>query len=456
MFSFDDDMGGGAGGGDRDRDGDRDGDGFDLELDGLDDGSDNAQAEAVVSISSLSVMKSGGGIDQGDGGGPHDRCAGAIDPFNLFFGCLFICWFGIFFGIGGWQFAMGGDLVATAGERRASWVATFDSTVLSPWRSRGPVWLDTNSDMSLEGVSNLTAVTDKTERIVEDVDRLPTPDAWQSSYFKGKATAWFKDASASNEAQVTTLKYGTTRKLLTVRKMSPLIWDNVKDVCASATKQEELQVCCSEFYDVDGAEYKRMNLKGRYYHRFCSYRAPVMRVCAIAPSAIPVTIQSVLITPFGCVYPFKSVEQYPYRPPRTDIDPNRGPWGKGLWAANYSTLSNFRCGGETSATSKACDVSIVSVEAGGSVRDFQTALRSAPPSPIVEVRTWDDPSIQESLLTDGLMYLPPTKEEGETAGGTHTTVGIFLFSVGAGLPALPFLCIVAGVVRKKMGYECSI
>ena len=52
-MSFDDDMGGGAGGGDRDRDGDRDGDGFDLELDGLDDGSDNAQAEAVVSISSL-------------------------------------------------------------------------------------------------------------------------------------------------------------------------------------------------------------------------------------------------------------------------------------------------------------------------------------------------------------------------------------------------------------------
>jgi hypothetical protein len=110
-------------------------------------------------------------------------------------------------------------------------VATFDSTVLSPWKASGPVWLDTNSDMSLEGVSDLTAVADKTERILEEVERLPTPDAWQSSYFKGKATTWFKDASSAEETKTANLNYGSTRKLLTVRKMSPLIWDNVK-VCS--------------------------------------------------------------------------------------------------------------------------------------------------------------------------------------------------------------------------------
>ena len=43
------------------------------------------------------------------------------------------------------------------------------------------------------------------EHIAEDVERLPTPDTWQSSYFKGKATTWFKDASASEETKTTNL-----------------------------------------------------------------------------------------------------------------------------------------------------------------------------------------------------------------------------------------------------------
>ena len=67
-----------------------------------------------------------------------------------------------------------------------------------------------------------------------------------------------------------------------------------------------------------------------------------------------------------------------------------------------------------------------------------------PSRPIVElyvqVRTWDDPSIQENLLTDGIMHLPPTKEEDEAAGGGATTTGIALISVGAGIPLLCGVC----------------
>jgi hypothetical protein len=59
----------------------------------------------------------------------------------------------------------------------------------------------------------------------------------------------------------------------------------------------------------------------------------------------------------------------------------------------------------------------------------------------VQVRTWDDPSIQESLLTDGLMHLPPTKEEDEAAGGGAKTTGIALISVGAAIPLLCGVCI---------------